>query len=130
MLVEWRDGTSSWLPLRDVKEASPVELAEYAVAMGLDKEHTFTWWVDYVLKKRKMIIKKAKSKYWCTTHKYGIQIPKTPEEALRIDRDTGTDFWEKAMIKEMSKAKVSYELVDGCTPEEVRKNQLPALRGY
>ncbi|KAL7533508.1 hypothetical protein ACHAWF_004526, partial [Thalassiosira exigua] len=118
MLVEWKDGTSLWMPLRDVKEASPVELAEYAVAMDLDKEPALAWWVDYLLRKRKMIIKKAKSKYWRTTHKYGIQIPNTPEEALRIDREAGTDFWEKAMIKEMSKAKVSYELVDGCTPEE------------
>ncbi|KAL7527783.1 hypothetical protein ACHAWF_002305 [Thalassiosira exigua] len=130
MLVEWKGGTSSWLRLRDVKEASPVELAEYAVTMDLDKEPAFTWWVDYVSKKRKMIIKKAKSKYWRTTQKCGIQIPKTPEEALRIDRETGTDFWEKAMIKEMTKAKVSYELVDGCMPEEVRSNQVPALRGY
>ncbi|KAL7524097.1 hypothetical protein ACHAWF_000813, partial [Thalassiosira exigua] len=130
MLVEWKDGTSSWLPLRDVQEASPVKLTEYAVAMDLNKEPAFTWWVDYVLKKRKMIIKKAKSKYWRTTHKYGIQIPKTPEEALRIDRETETDFWEKATTKEMSKVKVSYELVDGCTPEEVRSNHVPALRGY
>ncbi|KAL7544893.1 hypothetical protein ACHAWF_008256 [Thalassiosira exigua] len=118
MLVEWKDGTSSWLPLRDVKEASPIELAEYAVAMGLDKEPAFAWWVDYVLKKRDRIIKKAKSKYWRTTHKYDIRVPKTPEEALRIDKETGKDFWEKAMIKKMTKAKVSYELVDGCTPEE------------
>ncbi|KAL7525855.1 hypothetical protein ACHAWF_001533, partial [Thalassiosira exigua] len=130
MLVEWKDGTSSWLPLRDVKEASPVELAEYAVAMDLDKEPAFAWWVEYVLKKRQRIIQKAKSKYWRTTHKYGIKIPKTPEEALHIDKETGTDFWEKAMIKEMAKAKVSYELVDGCTPEEVRSNKVPALRGY
>ncbi|KAL7524987.1 hypothetical protein ACHAWF_002710 [Thalassiosira exigua] len=61
-----------------------VELAEYTVAMGLDKEPAFAWWVDYVLKKRDRIIKKAKSKYWRTTHGYGIRVPKMPEEALRI----------------------------------------------
>ncbi|KAL7528645.1 hypothetical protein ACHAWF_002641 [Thalassiosira exigua] len=130
MLVEWKDDTSSWLPLRDVKEASPVELAEYVVAMSLDKEPAFAWWVDYVSKKPKMIVKKAKSKYWRTTHKYDIRVPKTPEEAHRIDKETGTDLWEKAMIKEMAKAKVSYELVDGCTLEEVRSDKVPALRGY
>ncbi|KAL7549949.1 hypothetical protein ACHAWF_013200 [Thalassiosira exigua] len=128
MLVEWEDGTSSWLPLRDIKEASSVELAEYAVAMELEGEPAFAWWVDY--RKRDRIIKKAKSKYWRTTHKYGIRIPKTPKEALRINRDTGTYFWEKAMIEEMAKAKVSYELVDGCTPEQVQSGKVPALRGY
>ncbi|KAL7537428.1 hypothetical protein ACHAWF_005758, partial [Thalassiosira exigua] len=125
MLVELKDGTSSWLPLRDVKEASSVELAEYALAMGLDKEPTYTWWVDYMLQKRK-----AKSEFWRISHKYGIRVPKTPEEALRIDKDTRTEFWEKTMIKEMTKAKVSYELVDGCTPEEVRSDKVPALRGH
>ncbi|KAL7523049.1 hypothetical protein ACHAWF_000341, partial [Thalassiosira exigua] len=53
-----------------------------------------------------------------------------PEEAIRINKDTNTDFWEKAMIKEMTKVKLSYELVDGCTPEEVRSDKVPALRGH
>ncbi|KAL7548103.1 hypothetical protein ACHAWF_011393, partial [Thalassiosira exigua] len=118
--------TKGW----EMLEASPVELAEYAVAMRLDKEPVFAWWVDYVLKKRDRIIKKAKSKYWRTTHNYGIRAPKTPEEALRIDKEMGTDFWEKAMIKEVTKAKVSYELVDRCTPEEVLSDKVPALRGH
>ncbi|KAL7551889.1 hypothetical protein ACHAWF_015100, partial [Thalassiosira exigua] len=110
MLVEWKDGTSSWLPLRDVKEASLVELSEYAVAMGLDREPPFAWWNPQVR---------------------GIRVQKTPGgEALRIDKETGTDFWELAMIKEMVKAKVSYELVDGCTPEKVRSEKVPALKGH
>ncbi|KAL7524482.1 hypothetical protein ACHAWF_000968 [Thalassiosira exigua] len=80
LLVEWRGDTSSWLPLRNVKEVSTIELEEYAVAMGLDREPAFAWWVDYVLKKRDRIIKKArpKSKYRCITHKYDIRVPKTP----------------------------------------------------
>ena len=34
------------------------------------------------------------------------------------------------MNKEMKKAKVSYEEVEGCTPEEVRSGQVPELNGY
>lgn len=30
--VRWKDGTTSWVSLRDLKESNPVELAEYAVA--------------------------------------------------------------------------------------------------
>ena len=39
------DGTTQWLPLKDVKESNPVEAAEYAVATQLAKEPAFTWWV-------------------------------------------------------------------------------------
>ena len=34
ILVEWRDGSMSWHRLVDIKEAYPVQLAEYAVANG------------------------------------------------------------------------------------------------
>ena len=42
-----------------------------------------------------------KSKYWKRTHKYGIRLPHSVEEALRIDEETGTDFWRMAIEKEM-----------------------------
>ena len=88
------------------------------------------WWVPYTLKKREEIISKAKTKYWKTTHKYGVRLPKSAHEALAIDRATGTDFWEKAMNKEMGKAKVSYEEVHGCTPSQVRAGEVPELMGF
>ena len=105
--------------MNDVKEANPIELAEYAVANQIDDGPAFAWWLRYVLKKRERIISKAKSKYWRTTHKYGVRLPKTVEEALEIDRTTNTKFWENALNKEMKKAKVAYEEVEGCTPEQV-----------
>ena len=51
------------MDLKDVKEASPIELAEYAVANKIDKEPAFAWWVPYTLKKRQRIISKVKAKY-------------------------------------------------------------------
>jgi hypothetical protein len=32
VLVKWKDRTSSWLPVKDLKDSNPVELAEYAKA--------------------------------------------------------------------------------------------------
>ena len=32
LLVEWKDGSVDWVPLKDLKQSSPVDLAEYAVA--------------------------------------------------------------------------------------------------
>ena len=43
----------------------------------------------------------SKNKYWCNTHKFGIEVPKTVEDALDIDCKTGTDLWDKAIMKEI-----------------------------
>ena len=72
MLVEWVDETTTWMDLKDVKEASPIELAEYAVANQIHDEPALAWWVPYCFRKRDRIISKVKTKYWKTTHKYGV----------------------------------------------------------
>ncbi len=41
VLVEWADETTTWMNMKDVKEASPVELAEYAVANKIDSKPVF-----------------------------------------------------------------------------------------
>jgi hypothetical protein len=76
------------------------------VANKIAEEPAFKWWVSFCLQKRNRIINKAKSKYWRTTHKYGIKVPKTAEEALRLDKINGNDYWERAIKKEMSKVRV------------------------
>ena len=49
LLDRWKDGSESWVHLKDLKEVYPVELAEYAKARGLVNELTFAWWVPYTL---------------------------------------------------------------------------------
>lgn len=109
LLVEWLDGSSSWVDLKKLKESNPIEVAEYALANGIAEEPAFRWWVPSVIKKKDRLIGKVKSKYWRTTHKFGIRIPKTVEEAYRLDQETGTDYWTKAINKEMSKVRVAFE---------------------
>jgi len=48
--VEWKDGTTSWLPLKTLKETNPVQFAEYACANKIDAEPAFDWWVPVVLR--------------------------------------------------------------------------------
>ena len=31
LVVEWKDGSIDWVPLKHLKQSNPVELAEYAV---------------------------------------------------------------------------------------------------
>ncbi len=59
--VLWRDGTSSWEHLRNLKESNPVQVAEYAVANKLMEEAAFAWWVPFILKRRERIISSINS---------------------------------------------------------------------
>jgi hypothetical protein len=109
LLITWKDGSSSWVPLKDIKESNPVQVAEYAVANKILEEPAFAWWARHVLRKRDRIIRKVKSRYWDRTHKYGVLLPKSVAEALRIDKETGTTFWQKAIEKEIGTIEVAIE---------------------
>jgi hypothetical protein len=130
LMVTWKDGSSDWIKLKNIKDSYPVQVAEYAVTNRIAHEPAFNWWVHDVLRKRNRIISKVKSKYWKTTHKFGVRVPKTVEEALQLDDETNTDLWRKALAKEMSKVKVAWKSVDDYTPEQVRTGKAPTLIGY
>ena len=113
LCVQWKDGSSNWVALKDLKNSYPVELADYAISNKLEDEPAFAWWIPYTIKKRKIIISKLKSKYWERTHKYGFRIPKNVEEALEIDKETNTTFWRDAINEEMKKVRVAFEEHEG-----------------
>ena len=95
-----------------MKQSYPVETAEYAVNNKIGEEPAFAWWVREALRRRDRVIGKAKTRYWRRTHKYGIRLPKSVKEALEIDRETGTDYWQKAIEKEMRNVRVAFEFDD------------------
>ena len=128
ILVEWKDSSTDWIPLKDLKASNPVELAEYAFSNKLLEEPAFAWWAKDVLRRRNRIISKVKSRYWKTTHKFGFKLPHSVEEALKIDEETGTDYWRNAIEKEMSKVRVAFERWDNGTLEEARSGK--KLVGY
>ncbi len=43
------------------------------------------------------MINKDKKKYWRTTHKYGIRVPKIVKEALHFDKKNGNSYWADAI---------------------------------
>ena len=58
LCIQWKDGSTSLERLADMKESYPIEVAEYAVAKGIDQQPAFVWWVHHVLKKRRLIIRR------------------------------------------------------------------------
>jgi hypothetical protein len=112
LLVRWANGQESWIPLKDMKESHPVEVAEFAKARGIDDEPAFAWWTPYVLRKRDIILAKVKTRIRRTTHKYGIEVPTSVEHAFDIDRKNGNNFWREALKKEMTNVGVAFEVLE------------------
>jgi len=47
------------------------------------------------------------------THKFGIRIPKTPEEAKHLDQENRNDLWWDTICKKMKNVGVAFEPFDG-----------------
>ena len=112
LCIEWKDKPTSWERLSDMKESYPIEVPEYAEAMGISDEPAFSWWTAHVLKKRQRITEAVNKRYHKMTHKFGIKVPKHVEEALALDKENGNDPWWKAIQKEMSAVKVAYKILE------------------
>jgi len=111
---QWKDGSTSWENLSDLKESHPLETAEYAVTIGIDQESAFNWWVPHVLKKRDQIIslvRKQTTYYLKRNHKFGIEVPKTVKEALELDRKNGNTLWADAIAKEMKEVCIAFNIL-------------------
>jgi hypothetical protein len=99
--------------LADLKESNPVEVAEYAATNNLHDEPAFAWWVPNVLKKRNIIIAAVTKRFHKCTHKFGIQVPKTWDEAVKLDEGNGNTLWQDAMRKEMNNVHIALKVLNG-----------------
>jgi hypothetical protein len=52
LLVQWKHGSTDWVPPKDMKESNPLKDADYAVAHQFKSDSAFAWWVPFTLKKR------------------------------------------------------------------------------
>jgi hypothetical protein len=112
LCIQWKDGTTTCQQLADMKESNLVEVAEYALAAAIDHEPAFAWWVDWTLKQRDRIIAAVNNCTLKRTHKFGIAVPRTVEEAYKSDKENGNDFWAKAIAKEMTNVRVAFQILD------------------
>ncbi len=129
MCCHWKDGSTSWERLADLKESHPIETAEYAVTKGLDHEPAFNWWVPHVLKKRDQIIslvrKWTTTRYLKRTHKFGIEVPTTVKEALALDRKNGNTFWADAIAKEMREVRIAFNILPDGSSAPIGSQKIP-----
>ena len=109
--IKWKDGTSDWVPLKILKESNPVDIAEYAVARGIDDEPAFAWWIPYTLRKRDVIVSAINTRVRRKTHKYGIEVPSSLKDAIRLDTLAGDSKWSDAHKMEMTNVGIAFEIL-------------------
>jgi hypothetical protein len=129
LCVEWTDGTTSWERLANLKESNPVEVAEYSATKNLHDEPAFAWWEPHALKKRNIIIAAVTKRYHKCTHNFGIQVPKTWGEAVKLDEENGNTLWQDAIRKEMNNVRIAFNILNGKdvippTYQEIRYNMI------
>ena len=93
--VTWKDGSSTWEKLSDMKESHPIKSAEYSVSQGIEFEPAFNYWVPFTLKKHERIIYLVNKWNACDlkcNKKFGIFIPNSFKEAYEIDRENGNTY--------------------------------------
>ncbi|KAL7489060.1 LOW QUALITY PROTEIN: hypothetical protein ACHAW6_014650 [Cyclotella cf. meneghiniana] len=97
-----------------LKKLHPLQVAKFAHSMGIADEPAFNWCVPWVLKKRDQIVSLVKHQStWCQkqTHKFGIEIPKSVDEAYTINATTGALLWQAAIEKEIQYVCVANDIL-------------------
>ena len=60
-----------------------------------------------------MIIAKIKFKYWTRTHKFGIRIPRSVDEAIKLNNINKDTLWWSTICQEMKNVRISFEIFEG-----------------
>ena len=110
--VAWRDGTESWIPLKDMKESYPVETAEFAIQSGIHELLAYQWWVPHTLKKKDHIISMTVHRMVKKSFKYGHQVPSSVEEAYLLDKDSRSTRWRDSITKELKNVRVAFKILE------------------
>lgn len=56
--------------------------------------------------------------------KYGITIPRDYDEAVRLDRENGNDYWLKAINKEINVVRIAFDVIADGDPPPVGSKQI------
>jgi hypothetical protein len=72
----------------------------------------FVWWAPRVLKKHTRIISAVNKRYHKRTHKFGIEIPKSWDECVRLDKENDNNLCPDAVRKEMNNVRSAFKIIN------------------
>ena len=106
LLIEWENGEITKEPLSIIAVDDPVTCAIYARENGLLDQPGWKRFKHIAKNEKKFtcMVNQAKLKSFHTApkYKYGYEIPRTYEQAKRIDEKNGNTLWGDATILELN----------------------------
>jgi hypothetical protein len=73
----------------------------------------FLCWVPHLLKKRSRIVADVTKRYHKRTHKFGIEVPKSWDECVRLDEENDNTLWQDAVRNEMKNVRIAFKILNG-----------------
>jgi hypothetical protein len=67
----------------------------------------------HVQKKRTRIIAAVTKGNHKWTHKFGIEVPKSWDDCVRLDKENDNTLWQDAVSKEMNNVRISFKILNG-----------------
>ena len=98
--IRWGDGTCQWNDLKLTFDDDPISVALYAQRNNLLNDPGWKKCKPYAKNKKKLarMVNQARLRSNRTrpVYKYGFQVPRNHEEAVRIDEKNGNTLWQDA----------------------------------
>jgi hypothetical protein len=63
----------------------------------------------YTLKKHERIVAAVNKRYLLWSHKFGVELPKSVQDTLRIDMKTYTTYWKDAIALEIKNIDIAFQ---------------------
>lgn len=107
--VLWDTGEKTWEPLSQVRRDDPLTVAQYAAENRLQGLDGWKWSRSYTKNPKKFVrlarafkatVQKAAKKY-----KFGVEVPKSWKDAIRLDEENGNTLWQEALETEVKQLK-------------------------
>ena len=99
LLGKLADDSKSWISLKDMKEANPVDIANFFNTCDTTNNTNFVWWVPYNLCKQDFILSKIKASIHKKAHKYSIEILTKIYHTNSIDRENKNTLLQDEISK-------------------------------
>jgi hypothetical protein len=66
-----------------------------------------------VLQKRTRIIAAVTKRYHKRTHKFVIEVPKSWDDCVKLDKENNNTLWQDAVRKEMKNVRIAFKILNG-----------------
>jgi hypothetical protein len=122
--VQWLGGDKSWVRMSDLRLHDPLLVLRYGLRHQITRKPGWEWVENFVNSDGELsqIIHAYKvSKE--SSYKFGVQVPNSTQDALRLDSATEEKLWHKAIEAELQQ-------INDCQTFRVLEEHEPIPPGY